>query len=45
MSLRSRNKIVVGGRWREGTGWERGWGARWEWFQDQLWEKAKEMAR
>jgi hypothetical protein len=27
--LRRGNKIVIGGRGREGTGWERGWGREW----------------
>ena len=25
-SLRRRNEIVIRGRWRKGTAWERGWG-------------------
>jgi hypothetical protein len=25
-SLRMGNKIVIGGRWGEGSGWEKGWG-------------------
>ena len=27
--IRKGNKIVIGSRWREGTGWERGWGGKW----------------
>jgi len=26
VSLRRRNKILIRGRWREPTGWERAWG-------------------
>ena len=39
--LRRGNTIAIGGRWREGTGWERGvWGV-----QDQVWGGTEEMAR
>jgi hypothetical protein len=27
-SLRNGNKIVIRGRWRDGPGWERGWGRK-----------------
>ena len=33
ISLRRGNKIVIGGRWREETGWERGWGKEWGGFR------------
>jgi hypothetical protein len=44
ISLRRGNKIVRGGRGREETGWERGWGGEWR-GQDQEWGETGERAR
>jgi hypothetical protein len=39
-------KILVGGSWREGTGWERGWGEKGEWwFPDHVWRGTGERVR
>ena len=33
LNLRKGNKIVLRGRWREGTGYERGWREKWRKFR------------
>ena len=42
--LRRRNKIIIGGRGREGPGWERGRGGK-KGSQAQVWEETREKSR
>jgi hypothetical protein len=44
ISPRRDNKIVIRGRWREGTEREAEWVGEWE-VQDQVWGRTGEMAR
>jgi hypothetical protein len=37
------NKLVIGNRWREEIGWEKGWGGEGV-GQDQVWEETGERA-